>query len=145
LLDLLNVRFLLTEPRSRLSEKWKRLYTGPDGELYENPAVQPRFFGPAGVAVSSREDRPGRYTVRVQSPARVLISSSVPAMPGWRLRQNGRRLMRERLNGVFLAFFAERGESKVIVDYQPTAWGSSIGLLGLGICGLGTLIWRPRC
>jgi hypothetical protein len=142
LLDFLNVRFLLTEPRAGLSEKWKRLYSGPDGDLYESSAVQPRFFGPAGVAVSSREDRPGRYTVRVRSPARALISSSVPALPGWRVRMDGRRIVGERVNGVFLAFFAERGESKVIVDYQPAAWGWSIGLLGLGTCALVALIGR---
>jgi hypothetical protein len=44
--DFLNVRYLLTEPKAAPGEKWRKLYAGPDGELYENRAVLPRFFAP---------------------------------------------------------------------------------------------------
>jgi hypothetical protein len=140
LLDFLNVRFLLTEPEARLSRKWKRVYAGTDGELYENSAVQPRFFGPAGVSVTTREDRPGRYTVRVQSPARVLISSSVPALDGWRVRVNGEVIPIQRVNGVFIGFAAGPGATKVVLDYRPSSWTWSLLLLVAGISGLGRAI-----
>jgi membrane protein YfhO len=45
-IDFLNVRYLLTEPRANLGGKWQRLYSGIDGELYENANFIPRFFVP---------------------------------------------------------------------------------------------------
>lgn len=138
LLDFLNVRFLLTEPGARLSKKWTRLYAGADGELYENSAVLPRFFGPVGVRVATREDRPGRYTVRISSPGTAVISSSVPAMKGWRVRVDGRPRPIVRSNGVFIGFTVDGGVSKVIVDYRPSSWmwslmGAFFGVFALTV------------
>ncbi len=45
-IDFLNVRYLLTYPNSNLGGKWERLYSGVDGELYENNAFIGRFFVP---------------------------------------------------------------------------------------------------
>lgn len=144
LLDFLNVRFLLTEPGAVVPAKWKRLYSGMDGELYENSTVRPRFFGPPGVSISSRQDRPGLYTVRISSPDRVLISSSVPAMPGWRVRVNGKLMRMERVNGVFGAFFTGPGTSIAAVEYRPRAWEQALFLCGAGIIGLFGVLVRRR-
>jgi len=46
ILDFLNVRYVLTEPGRRLSDRFEHLYSGPDGELYFNPHALPRFFVP---------------------------------------------------------------------------------------------------
>ena len=133
LLDFLNVRFLLTEPGAVIPQKWKLRYSGADGELYENSTVQPRFFGPPGVSVATREDRPGRYTLRISSPRRPLISSSVPAIKGWTVRVNDRSVPTGHVNGVFLTFFAEPGISKVILEYRPVTWLWSLALSLIGI------------
>jgi len=45
-IDFLNVRYLLTDPQSNLGGKWQRLYSGIDGELYENSEFIPRFYLP---------------------------------------------------------------------------------------------------
>lgn len=45
-IDFLNVRYLLTVPDAGLGGKWERLYSGPDGELYENNNFIARFFVP---------------------------------------------------------------------------------------------------
>jgi membrane protein YfhO len=45
-IDFLNVRYLLTEPHANLGGKWQRLYSGIDGELYENSSFISRFFVP---------------------------------------------------------------------------------------------------
>ncbi|HEV7923102.1 MAG TPA: YfhO family protein [Thermoanaerobaculia bacterium] len=45
-IDFLNVRYLMTEPNAGLGGKWRRIYAGVDGELYENGGVLPRFFAP---------------------------------------------------------------------------------------------------
>ncbi len=44
--DFLNVRYLLTDPHANLGGKWQRLYSGVDGELYENQEFIPRFYVP---------------------------------------------------------------------------------------------------
>jgi hypothetical protein len=140
LLDFLNVRFLLTEPGARLSPKWKRLYAGVDGELYENASVRSRFFGPPDVSIATREDRPGRYTVRIQSSGPVLIASSVPAMNGWRVRVNDQVMPIQRVNGAFIGFAAGPGTTKAVVSYRPAAWTWSLGVLLAGIGALGRVI-----
>lgn len=45
-IDFLNVRYLLTYPHTDLGGKWARLYSGVDGELYENTNFVSRFFVP---------------------------------------------------------------------------------------------------
>jgi hypothetical protein len=45
-IDFLNVRYLLTVPHSNLGGKWQLLYSGIDGELYENNNFIARFFVP---------------------------------------------------------------------------------------------------
>ncbi len=136
LIDFLNVRFLLTEPGMKFGGKWKAIYSGPDGELYENSSMRPRFFGPPGVTVVTRQDRPGRFTVRISSPQPVLISSSQPAMPGWRVQINGRLVSTSRILGIFLGFSVDSGASKVIIDYRPISWISSLALSALGLVAL---------
>jgi len=136
LIDFLNVRFLLTEPGVKLGGKWRTVYSGIDGELYENSAARPRFFGPAGVSVFTREDRPGRYTLRISSPAKALVASSQPAMRGWRARVNGHPVGITRVQGVFMGFFVDLGESKVIVDYRPASWTWSLGMASFGVLAL---------
>jgi hypothetical protein len=47
--DFLNVRFLMTEPGAEPGGRWRRIYTGVDGNLYENEAFMPRFFVPRTI------------------------------------------------------------------------------------------------
>ena len=50
LLDLLNVRYVLTAPGGRLPPPFEQRYSGPDGELYSNPRAVERFFVPRRIA-----------------------------------------------------------------------------------------------
>ena len=45
-LDFLNVRYLFTRPGKRLREPMELVYSGADGNLYENPRALPRVFVP---------------------------------------------------------------------------------------------------
>lgn len=45
--DFLNVRFLLGEPGFDAGDGWHRIYSGADGELFENEHWVRRFFAPA--------------------------------------------------------------------------------------------------
>src|SRR5437764_12540103 len=99
MIDALNVRFLLTEPGAHLAGKWKQIYGGRDGELFQNSAVRPRFYGPAGVSVYTREDKPGRYSLRIRSAAPARLEANQPPIAGWRVRLNGCRPALPRVNG----------------------------------------------
>lgn len=49
-LDFLNVRYLLSAPgRAPPGEKWRLVYSGKDGTVFENRDVLPRVFAPAQV------------------------------------------------------------------------------------------------
>jgi hypothetical protein len=49
-LDFLNVRFLVTDATAdRASERWKPVYSGPDGRVFENSRFLPRVFAPARI------------------------------------------------------------------------------------------------
>ncbi|MGE5275862.1 MAG: YfhO family protein [Acidobacteriota bacterium] len=57
-LDFLNVRYLVSPPkRTAPSAKWKPVYEGPDGTVFENTQVLPRVLAPARVRVVRRESR----------------------------------------------------------------------------------------
>jgi Bacterial membrane protein YfhO len=54
-LDFLNVRYLVAGPdRTASSEKWKRVYSGPDGTVFENASPLPRVFAPETIRVVRR-------------------------------------------------------------------------------------------
>ena len=55
-LDFLNTRYLIAAPgRTAPSEKWTRVYDGPDGTVFENARVMPRVFAPARVRVVRKQ------------------------------------------------------------------------------------------
>jgi len=51
-LDFLNVRYLVSSPgRAAPGEKWRPVYSGPDGTVFESASVLPRVFAPKSVRV----------------------------------------------------------------------------------------------
>jgi hypothetical protein len=55
LIDYLNVRYILTTPNGVLPPRYRMLYDGPDGRLFENPDVLPRFFAVRNVILEFRD------------------------------------------------------------------------------------------
>jgi hypothetical protein len=138
LLDRMNVRFLLTPPGASIGPKWRRIYAGIDGELYDNTAALGRFYAadPA-VKISTWMPRPTRFRLKVEAPAATLIRSSQPAMPGWRVLVDGRPAEVSRVEGVFLGFFVPAGRSEVLVEYRDRVWRISLAASVAGIL----LLW----
>ena len=123
-LDFLNVRYLMTDPSVAAGGRWKELYRGRDGGLYENPAVRPRFFSETAEVRDIREVRPGEFTMRVRAPAAATVSSSEVVAPGRRVIVNGRRA---EVSGAFVTFQVPAGESLIRMDYRPASyWGSVV-------------------
>lgn len=144
LLDRMNVRFLLTPPTTGLGGKWRRIYAGVDGELYENAAVLPRFYGDPGVSVSAWMPRPTRFRLRVTAPSATVIRSSQPAMRGWRVVVNGKTANVVPVEGVFLGFAVPGGTSEVTVEYRDRGWLGSLAASGAAILFLIAWGWRNR-
>lgn len=123
-LDRLGVRFLIAQPSVALGGKWRAIYHGADGVLFANGQAQPLFPGAEEV----REERPGRYRMRVATARR--IETSIPAAPGWRVR--GGRVVRGA--GPFLAFDAAPGEIRV--EYRPMSYTVAVVVAFLAVVGL---------
>jgi len=125
LLDRLNVRWLITEPRSKLADtsRYKLVYEGFDGSVYENLRAMPRFFG-EGARVDIIKWRGDSYELRVDAPRGALIRSSVAMWPGWRVTANGRKVDTQVVDDAFLGFTVPAGNNVVRVRYVPLSfWG----------------------
>jgi hypothetical protein len=138
-LDFLNVRFLMTEPDSAVGGKWRLIYRGADGALFENLAVRPRFSSAYGTAeVVHRTST--RFDLRVDTTAATTVVSSQPAAPGWCATVNGRRTGLRVVEGAFLGFDVPAGRSEVVLFYRPMAF---FGSLPISLAGLILLLLAP--
>jgi hypothetical protein len=61
-LDFLNVRFLVSiAGRASPGPRWRRVYSGEDGTVFENDQVQPRVFSPGSVTLVAAKKRLGSW------------------------------------------------------------------------------------
>lgn len=134
LLDLLNVRYLMTEPGVSPGGRWRPVYTGPDGSLFENPSVLSRFFVKEGEGrVTVQQRAAGQFRLQVTARTAVRIGSSQIAGPGWKLRGA------ERLAGTFLEVSVPAGETVVDIEYRPGSFWLAL-LLGIAFAPLPLLV-----
>jgi hypothetical protein len=185
-IDFLNVRYLLTYPNANLGGKWQLLYSGVDGELYENAGFMSRFFiphllrrvqktdwegelrrssdfqdtplvygrdlppvivNPQEATITCRAHGPTDFRLRVATPRPVLVASSQPAMPGWRVRVNNQVVQPVRINGAFLGFWVPAGVADVSVRYRAVPFRVAVGVAVFGFALLMTgavLPWNRR-
>lgn len=57
-LDFLNVRYLVTDPNVPVADRtrWRQIYDGPDGWIFENRTVLPRFFAARNVVLEFNDE-----------------------------------------------------------------------------------------
>jgi hypothetical protein len=55
IIDFLNVRYIIATPKAILPPRYRMLYDGEDGRLFENPDVLPRFFAARNVILEFRD------------------------------------------------------------------------------------------
>jgi hypothetical protein len=125
-LDFLNVRYLLTDPTVEPGGRWREIYRGPDGGLFENPGARDRFFSPTARVEEVRELRPGEFSMRVVAPAPATVMSSEVAAPGRRVVVNGASVPIRLLHGVFISFQVPAGQSRVRVEYRAMSYWISV-------------------
>jgi hypothetical protein len=142
LLDFLNVKYLVAAPhRETPGPKWRLVYSGEDGTVFENGQVLPRVFAPPGrgsdgsVRVSDYREETNSASFRAEAPPfGASVVASLVQDGGWTARDEaGSRLSTSRANGPFLAIALPGGDHRVRLTYAPP--GSKAGAL----VSLGTL------
>lgn len=142
-IDFLNVRFLLAEPGSMFGGRWRRVYRGPDGDLYENDRARPRFFSPSAVVEVLRSS-PTDFALRITAREDTQVLSSQPFAPGWTARL-GTSVPIELVQGAFIGFRVPRGLHTAELRYRPRSFYASLafsavtaGILTLWACYAGS-------
>jgi len=140
LFDFLNVRWVLAAPGEALP-RYRLVYDGADGRIFENPHAMPRFFS-RDARVTIAKARGDAYELQVDAPREAVVVSSVAFWPGWRVTHNGRDLPPRIVERAFLGFTIPPGRGIVQVRYVPlTFWGGVVISL-LTVVGL--VIIRAR-
>ena len=135
-LDFLNVRFLLAEPDASPGGRWRLLYRGVDGTLWENPAARPRFFAQSVEVRNIRNTAPGEFAMTVVTSRPTIVESSEPLGPGRRVYVRGRRVPLRHIENAFIGFDVQAGESDVRVIYRPTTFYASCVIAVLAMIAL---------
>jgi hypothetical protein len=159
-LDLLNVRYLAGDPGWKApGEKWKPVYEGRDGVVFENSAALPRVFDARRIPPTARTS-PDRATVsqyrestnsasfhaRLTEPARVVVS--VVQDGGWSAKDgSGRPIPSARAEGILLALDLPSGDSDVRLSYVPPGMAAGAAISGAAailLCALGVYRFTGR-
>lgn len=143
-LDLLNVRYLVGEPGwAAPGEKWKPVYRGSDGVVFENASALPRVFGAARLSPSARDSSDGfalteyrEETNAISFRARVTAGAgpvravaSVVDDGGWSaLDETGRDLAIGRARGILLLLSLPPGEHTIRLRYRPPGFAAGLAL-----------------
>jgi hypothetical protein len=103
----------------------------------------------AGTSVANPAARVEELTVagrrvraRVVAPGPTIVASSQPAIPGWRIEVDGRRVEPLSIHGAFLGVAVPAGDHRVEMVYAPVSWRVGLGLAGLGVMLGGGLVGR---
>jgi membrane protein YfhO len=150
-LDFANVKYLVAAPgRAAPGAKWRPVYSGADGTVFENGNVRPRIspFEPDAARISDYRETTNTVRFRSNAPVReaVLVASLVQD-GGWKARdESGRVLPVTRANGPFLAVTVPRGDHRVSLTYAPPGAraGAALSLVSLVAAGTATLVARRK-
>ncbi len=90
-----------------------------ENDLMRQDLLRPRPPHSAEATVQLTRATETSFSMKVRAPRYTLVVSSHPYWPGWRVRQNGKRILTRPVNGAFLGFTVPKGEWDIEVDYFP--------------------------
>jgi Bacterial membrane protein YfhO len=148
-LDFLNVKYFVSTPRRATpGPRWRLVYSGNDGTVFENRAVLPRVFpvekGAARVTDYVETTNAARFRAAV-SADRAVLATSLVQDGGWTARdETGATLPVGRANGPFLSITVPRGEHRILLTYVPPGarTGGFISLAGLVVAAAAVVVAR---
>jgi hypothetical protein len=122
------------------SPKWRLVYSGTDGRVFENTHAWPRVFtldpgsgAPATdrLAVTGYRERANAitFTARVPGAAPVLAETSIVSDGGWHARlDSGTSLPVGKTGRPFLSIVLPAGTHQVRLDYRPPGFATGLTL-----------------
>jgi hypothetical protein len=148
-LDRLNLKYLVSIPgRGTPGPKWKPVYSGSDGTLFENTTALPRVFSRTAnpVVVSDYREATNRVSFRanVSGTGQTLLVASFVDDGSWSARDEGRPLPLVRAEEILIGFRLSPGEHRVTLRYRPPGFaaGSAISLVTLALLLSWAVGWR---
>jgi hypothetical protein len=138
ILDRLNVKWVVTEPGVTLQDatRYRLVYSGKDGGIYENRYAWPRFTGHA-ARIDVLRAANDNYSLRVTAEEPTMIRASIAFWPGWRVTYSGRALKPRLVDGAFIGFMVPKGVGEVRLRYAPVSFWGSVAVALATIIGLG--------
>jgi hypothetical protein len=100
--------------------------------------------GSANVRIDSY--RPQRLVASVDAERAVVVGTSIPRWPGWKLEIDGQRARFLAYNHAFLGFTVPKGRHRVMLRYWPDSFSAGLAVTGatLAACALTALFRRRR-
>jgi hypothetical protein len=134
----LGVRYVLSAPGTLLRPPLQRVFTSPEGWIWERPRPLPRVFLP-GRAPGARLTIPRLeaqwITVLIASAPGGSLHSSIYQDGGWKVLVNRQPVPAGQEDGPFLAAPVPAGDVQVELLYRPRAF-----LIGLLVAGMGLVV-----
>jgi hypothetical protein len=154
-LDFLNVKYLISAPgRTPPGPKWRPVYSGADGTVFENAAVMPRVYssgrGPAAISAYSETVNTVAFRASVAAGAPAVVVTSLTEDGGWRAREGkgGPRIatLRTPGGGPFLALSLPPGEHQVLLEYSSPGFreGALLSAATLVAAAIALVVSRRR-
>jgi hypothetical protein len=159
-LDFLNVKYLISARGSTPpGPKWRPVYTGPDGTVFENAGVMPRVFAPvwsdsagghangrASISAYSETVDTAVFRASVDPGPPALVVTSLFDDGGWTAHESGRRVAKLRGNGPFLALSLPPGAHRVILEYSSPGFreGALLSAVTLAAAAIALVASRRR-
>jgi hypothetical protein len=139
-LDQLNVKYLITAPnRVAPSAKWRLVYSGLDGRVFENTRVWPRIFALNSRTEDLASDRLAiaeyrettnsiAFTVRTPGLHPVVARTSIVSDGGWHARTETGRILPVGKTGRagFLSITIPPGTHQVHLWYRPPGFAAGV-------------------
>ncbi|HEY6066737.1 MAG TPA: YfhO family protein, partial [Thermoanaerobaculia bacterium] len=131
--DFLNVKYFVGGPgRGAPGARWRPVYSGADGTVFENSAVLPRIFpaesGAARISGYRETTNEVTFSADVSVP-RAVLASSLATDGGWTARdERNSPLPVARADGPFLAVTVPGGRHRVRLRYAPPGLRTGIAV-----------------
>ncbi|RLE17551.1 MAG: hypothetical protein DRJ65_22595, partial [Acidobacteria bacterium] len=100
-------------------------------EGFPEPLHKPDSIG----IVTTTQLGSARYELGIKADGPGLIVSSIPAVPGWRLKVNNTSRVPATVNSAFIGIPVKRGDALVELRYRPGSF-----TLGLVLCLVGLVV-----
>jgi hypothetical protein len=141
--DFLNVRYFIGRPGTEApGGKWRNVYAGPEGTLFENTKALPRVVADPAAEILDYVERTNSITFRVRTAEPTRVRTSVVQDGGWTARSDGIPIRVNRTHGPFLTLEVPGGSHTIRLRYLPPGMAAGFGITAATIVIVGIAVVR---